>query len=150
MAKMSFALIFWAKIQGKSKNSWNIGNFEIIKTGPFEKVKYFIKNWYWPGRNASKRSQLDQFSNFWSCFVILDPPQSRICHFLFPETILVVIYWEFWVFYRFSIINVRTRISNFGSFLNLNDYFNFGAVYWLLGYIFSHFGLLQDFWILRS
>ena len=55
--------------------------------GPFQKVKYFTKNWFWPNENASKWSEKGYFSNFWGFLLILDPQQSRNRHFLFSKTV---------------------------------------------------------------
>ena len=50
--------------------------------GPFLKVEYFIKNWFWLGENASKWSELHFTPILGGFMAILDPPQSRNWNFL--------------------------------------------------------------------
>ena len=60
--------------------------------GPFLKIEYFIKNWFWLGENASKWSELHFTSSLGGFMAILDPPQSRNWNFLVSETIMVIIF----------------------------------------------------------
>ena len=65
-------------------------------------------------------------------------------------TIMVKMYWQFWVFQRFS--KVKQKMATPAYPLYFIRYFNLGGVYWLPGYILrlKHFWAFGSWDILRS
>ena len=123
----------------------NSGHFEAFSPSQnqfFEKYLTFWKGHFYVNSKMPIFYEILTFFNFWPLeslkgtfwtrkFALklkLDPPQSRNCHFLISQTMLVKIYWEFWVFYRFSRIKALTRMSISGYPFNLIECFNLGGI----------------------
>ena len=90
-SEIPLSSILGAKTWKKVKISRNFRVFEFSKIGPFQKVKYFMKKWFWSRPNASKWSKSWLKTDFEGFQVILDPPQSRNQLFLVFQTISTII-----------------------------------------------------------
>ena len=92
----------------------------------------------------------------WSSILVVVASVIFIHFFLYclhnfeEPTISDITYWQFWLFYRFSKIEVRAKKWILGFLFNLIEYFNLEEVGRLPGYILSLVGPFLNFWILRS
>ena len=116
---------------------WNISVFEKVPFMEIQKWQYFWKFWIFSKFLVIKSKKGIFLAGKFAFGLKLDPPQSRIWHFLLSETILVKIYWHFWSFLRFWKFEVLAKKSILGYLLNGIGYFNLGGVYRLPGYILS-------------
>ena len=119
---------------------WNIWLFGKPYFTLIQKCRYFRNFCLFSNFSPLKSNKGGFLTKKFTLKFKLNPPQSRIRHFLFFQTIMAIKYWHIWIIWRFFENTSLGENDDFGLSIWFHRIFEFEGV-WLTSRLFT-----KPFW----